>query len=586
MTIERFIEPLIEGERRPSRTHQFTVVAQDPSVRVSAVDPAILSSVVEIPAEKYLSGPRGVRFQVVDVDTATGTVVTQSEMEIVDDPKLDPVGRAVAAGTFDAKARAQNVYVVAARTLATFEQALGRRIPWSFSGHQLYLIPAAMQEAQAFYDPDTNGILFGSFGGKADGTGRSYTCLSYDIVAHETTHAILDGMRHRFTEPGLPDQAAFHEALADIVALLSVFSMKEVPERLLDRKGMGPFLSPDMVTLEALQNGPLFGLAEELGAADEDHRGDALRRSVKMPPGTEWKTDPHYREPHQLGEVLVAAVAQTLLRMWHERLVKLVKEDTPVSLQLAAEEGAKSASHLLNMCIRAIDYTPPIEFLFEDFIDAIIASDTEVAPADEHHYRDALKEVFESYGIMDPLDIDQDVSTPEGRLDYGSLHLDELRNDPDEVFRFVWENAKPLGIKTKYYLSVETVEPARRVGPDGFVVYETAASYVQLLDGSAANLKKLAQEQGEDLTIPPGLDPSTRVQIQGGGALIFDEFGRAKFHQRKSIFGWKRQSDRLAYLVEKGKKNRKGAFGFSDGSSLGQRFRLLHLPSDVAAEEW
>jgi hypothetical protein len=582
MTIERFVEGDLRGVRR---THPFTVIAQDPSIHVSAKDPTILSSVVEIPAEKYLPGPRGARFQVVDLDTTCGKVGPQSEMEMTV-PEADPVARAIAAGSFDAAARAQNVYVVAARTLATFEQALGRRIPWSLPGHQLYLIPAAMQEAQAFYDPDTNGILFGSFGGKADGTGRAYTCLSYDIVAHETTHAILDGMRHRFTEPGLPDQAAFHEALADIVALLSVFSMDEVPRRLLDRAGVGDFLPEEMLTLEALQKGPLFGLAEELGAADDDHRGDALRRSVQMPPGTAWKTDPHYREPHQLGEVLVAAVAQTLLRMWHGRLDKLHQEGTPISAQLAAEEGAKSASHLLTMCIRAIDYTPPIEFLFEDFLDAILAADREVAPEDEHHYRDVLTEVFGSYGIMDPQDIDHDVTTPAGRLDYGSLHLDELKNDPDEVFRFVWENAAALDIKTRYYLAVETVEPARRVGPDGFVVYETAASYVQLLDGSVAALAKLAESQGEKLEIPPGLDPTTHLQIQGGGALIFDEFGRAKFHQRKSIFGWKRQGDRLAYLVEKSKKSQKGEFGASEGTSEANRFRLLHVPSDVAAEQW
>lgn len=582
MTIERFVEGDLRGA---SRTHRFTVVAQDPSVHVSAQDPTILSSVVEIPAEKYLPGPRGARFQVVDLDTTSGKVGPQSLMELTV-PEADAVARAVEAGSFDTAARAQNVYVVAARTLNRFELALGRRIPWSFPGHQLYLVPAAMQEAQAFYSPSTNGILFGAFGGKADGTGRAFTSLSHDIIAHETTHAILDGMRHRFTEPGLPDQAAFHEALADIVALLSVFSMKEVPRRLLDRPGVGDFLPREMLTLEALQNGPLFGLAEELGAADDDHRGDALRRSVKMEAGSAWKTDPRYREPHQLGEVLVAAVAQTLLQMWHGRLQQLHQEGMPISVQLAAEEGAKSASHLLNMCIRAIDYTPPIEFLFEDFLDAILASDREVAPDDEHQYRALLTEVFGSYGIEAPPTKDHDVTMPAGRLDYSSLHLDELKNDPDEVFRFVWENAAALDISTQYYLDVETVEPARRVGPDGFVVYETAASYVQLLNGSLAALAKLAESQGQELVIPQGLDPTTNLQIQGGGALIFDEFGRAKFHQRKSIFGWKRQSDRLAYLVEKGKKNRKGAFGFSEGTGEAGRFRLLHMPSDVAAEQW
>src|SRR5438093_1569463 len=52
--------------------------------------------------------------------------------------------------------------------------------------------------------------------------------LSHDIIAHETTHALLDGMHSRFIEPTHPDALAFHEAFADIVALFQHFSFPEV----------------------------------------------------------------------------------------------------------------------------------------------------------------------------------------------------------------------------------------------------------------------------------------------------------------------------------------------------------------------
>ena len=55
-----------------------------------------------------------------------------------------------------------------------------------------------------------------------------FTCLSHDIIAHETTHALLDGMHRRFNEPSNPDVLAFHEAFADIVALFQHFSLPEV----------------------------------------------------------------------------------------------------------------------------------------------------------------------------------------------------------------------------------------------------------------------------------------------------------------------------------------------------------------------
>ena len=91
-------------------------------------------------------------------------------------------------------------------------------------------IPHALREANAYYSPDKKALLFGYFPARSPtraGTcpgGMVFTCLSHDIIAHETTHALLDGMHRRFIEPSNPDVLAFHEAFADIVALFQHFS--------------------------------------------------------------------------------------------------------------------------------------------------------------------------------------------------------------------------------------------------------------------------------------------------------------------------------------------------------------------------
>jgi hypothetical protein len=485
----------------------------------------------------------------------------------------------------DSRFRAQNVYAIAARTLAVFEFALGRPVPWAFGSPQLYLVPTAFVEANAYYADDDQALYFGYFPGGTTGE-TVFTCLSHDIVAHETTHAILDGLRCRFDAPGLPDQAGFHEGFADVVALLSILSIQESIAVLIGNPRSQRINTKD-VSQQRLRESVLLTLGKQFGDALHLNRGGGLRRSVELAPTKAWKdpTNREWEEPHRRGEILAAAVMHTFLAMWTRRLDALVGGKTLDRVR-AAEEGARAARHLLEMVIRAIDYCPPIEFEFEDFLTAILVSDKEVAPDDEMDYRGALQEAFGRFGIKPAIGTPVVAAAAANPPSYRNFSYGALRSDPDEAFRFLWENAGFLGITSDYYLHVENVRPSIRVGPRGFVVGETVVDYVQELIISRRELEPLAQRDDPAFTIPGAIPEAGQLKLWGGGTVIFDEFGALKYHQAKWLGDWTRQQRRLEYLVRHGLWDTKGRLGFSFGAPLGQRFAQFHGPVETLGEEW
>jgi hypothetical protein len=564
------LEPIPQSVER-------TAIAQDPSV---AFGGRILTAPMRIPAERLEPGPRGARLHVVDYEGGANRLAPAVELEpaaALSPDHRDQFDKAPDDVLLtDAGFRAQNVYVLAARTLAAFEAALGRRLPWAFGGHQLFLVPRAFPEANAYYAPEDGAIYFGYIV-RSDGS-VVHASLSHDIIAHETTHAVLDGLRPRFAEPGLPDQPAFHEALGDIVALLSVFSVQGVVERLLGPADASGRVPTQRLSREALERSALFSLAEELGSVVTGERGSALRRSIDLPTGPGWREDRKYEEAHRRGEVLVAAVMRALGRMWRDRLGPLIGP-RGADRARTAEEGAKAAGHLLHMFIRGIDYMPPLELEFEDVLDAVLKADEVVVPDDEHRYRVAVREAFAEFGILPPQGRIIDLSQRPAPT-YERMNFEALRSDRDEIFRFLWENAEVFDINRTFRLRVEAVRPSVRVGPDGFIVGEVVADYVQSLELSGREL----QQRG--VTVPPNIAPATQVQVWGGGVVVFDQFGRAKYHQTKPLEDWLRQERRLEYLARRALRDSRGRFGFTITVPRGQRFAALHVGDRRAGEDW
>jgi len=552
------------------RTRKMTIVVQDPSVRVAnRAGHKILTAQVDVPAEVLAPGPMGYRVHVIDFDASTNRHFKPGNVSPDGDPfKNIDDARILSNPDF----HSHNAYAIVMRTLARFELALGRRVSWGFTGHQIKVAPHAFADANAFYSEEDQALMFGYFPGSK---GTVFSCLSHDVVAHETTHALVDGLRGRYTDPSSPDQAAFHEGISDVVALLSVYSLPAVVEVLIDSpRGLGAkgganrFISPKSITPDYLRRSALFGLADEMGQELSGVRGNALRRSAEMVPSVKYINSIEYLEPHRRGEILVAAMMNAFLEVWCDRLQALGKVSRHgLDRRRVVEEGANAADYLLTMSIRALDYAPAVDLLFSDFLSALLTADREIRPDDsKYHFREILRKSFESYGI-DPASSGEAGEpgiwkSPEETLSYARTHFEAMQRDPDEVFRFIWENRSILGLHEEAYSRVMSVRPCVRVGPDGFTLRETVAEYIQTIKLQVKELKSLG------LKAPEGIAGETELTLYGGGALIFDEYGRLKFHVRNRILDVKRQQERLDYLAQYGYLER--------GSSLYQRISRMH----------
>ncbi|MCX6592939.1 MAG: hypothetical protein NTZ56_15580 [Acidobacteria bacterium] len=530
------------------RERELTIIAQDPGVRANG---RILTARVILPWEELSAGPRGSRVHVVDYDSSTHTLY----QPLPPDPEEGDRFRHASGPELISNPHfhAQNVYAIVMRTLQRFEAALGRRVSWSFGGHQIKVAPHAFGLANALYSREHEALLFGYFPA-ARGRGVVHTCLSHDIVAHETAHALLDGLRERYRDPSSPDQAAFHEGFADLVALLSVFSLPEAMAAALPRRAPRAGWN--------LRENAALGLARQFGRELSGLRSQALRRSVALKPSRRLLQRPEFQAPHRRGEILVAAMMSAFVAVWQRRVDALQLG----TRKQVADEGAALAGHLLTMAIRALDYTPPTDIAFGDYLSALLTADFEAARRDvPFGFRAALRRSFARFAIAptsagtgtsaaaaEPglwVAADQERGTQlGGNLDYGRVHLEALQRDPQEVFNFIWDNRGPLRLCDQALTRVQSVRPCVRVGADGFVLRETVAEYVQTIEAEAGELAHLSTAVRK----PEAMPDSLPVTLYGGGVLVFDEFGKLKYHIHNSLQNGPRQSRRLDYLWRSG----------------------------------
>ncbi|NOT33262.1 MAG: peptidase M4 [Candidatus Eisenbacteria bacterium] len=504
-------------------------------LRIFTLDPSVSHrlggiATAQVPYQPLAPGPVGALFEF----DATGAPppLTVAKLDL-DDPLL-LLSSGVSPSPGDARFHLQMAYAVCSLTYAAFQRALGRDVAWAVEGgsgqSKLRVRPFAVNEDNAYYSREI-GLEFGYFkaakrpGGHTVPGGLIFGGLSHDIVAHETTHALLDGLRAEFYAPTQGDVPGFHEGFADIVAILQHFSYPEVVAQGI-REGRG-----DLANATLLSN-----LAQEFGyATSTSDRPLSMRSGVDVAGIEAFDSDAlvpddklsRYRknmEMHDIGAVLVVAVFEafaTVFRRKTDRFFRLAgipsegigHADLPTELvQVLAAEASLLASQFLNVCIRAVDYCPPVDMELGEYLRAIVTADRDVVANDPWGYREALIRSFRRRGIFPdhvPF-MSEDAlawSPPETTLRIPELAFERLkfRGDPArpaspvelarqaralgsflserknaEALRLIVRGMPlPKGITYAAPPIVQSIRCARRVGPEGGVLFDLIAEVTQ-----------------------------------------------------------------------------------------------------------
>ena len=185
---------------------------QDPSVTEIGTRKAFLPGIV-------LQGPRDAR--IVNGAPGIAPVSPNAFGDFIAAPDTDQ---------FDAV----HSFTVVRQTLTMYQRALASGgsaapLPWQWNSasntDQLKVFPHGLPNVMnAFYSRSDKSVKFGDFIPNGS-TSRVFTCRSFDIVSHETGHAVLDGLKPQRLQANQPPQTGgLHESFGDLTAIFLALS--------------------------------------------------------------------------------------------------------------------------------------------------------------------------------------------------------------------------------------------------------------------------------------------------------------------------------------------------------------------------
>jgi hypothetical protein len=313
--------PLLKGPR-------VLIWKQDPTVAEIGIRKAFLHTLVS-------TGPRDARIRVIGLP-AVGPNAMGDFIQTPLTPEFDAV----------------HTFAVVRMALTMYQRALAvgnvpAALPWQWNNASnvdpIQVAPRHSQMMNAFYSRNAKLLAFGFFTkpGVPAPAPLVFTCRSFDIVAHECGHAILDALKPQWIlSSATPQTGALHESFGDLTAVFLALSQLDQVEAVIAQTKSNlhdkTFLS-DIAEEFGLALGQTFGLRN----ADNDLKLSQVGNQV-----------------HSLSRVFTGAIYDVLADIFAFERRPSVKDDA-ITLYQAAE-------YLKSLLLRGIIQAPAANARFAD----------------------------------------------------------------------------------------------------------------------------------------------------------------------------------------------------------------------------
>lgn len=317
--------PMLTGSR-------FLMWKQDPSVGDLGLRLAYLPNFT-------LNGPRDSRITVNLPGITPISKNTQGDFIFpMDTPELD----------------CAHAFAVVRGTLTMYQRVLGgANIPWAWNTggitDPVMVYPRAGVTPNAYYSRSQKALKFFYFTPSGSIT-PVYTCRSLDIVAHETGHAVLDGLKPGWLSGGNPPQTGgLHESFGDLTAIfLALSELDQVEAAIALTKAN--LHDKNFIAALAEQFGTALGFPQGLRNADNDLKLSQVGNEV-----------------HAISQVFTGAIYDVLADIFTFEKHRQAATRDPAAVLLEV------SGNLCKLLVHAIQASPGIGATYADVVNKMLS---------------------------------------------------------------------------------------------------------------------------------------------------------------------------------------------------------------------